>query len=60
MIEKKRLEKILLEAISEDKAVIGAKNVLKYMKGSKFIIFSSSIDLLTLSRVFRLNTDSSE
>jgi large subunit ribosomal protein L30e len=44
MIEEKKLKKILLAAISEDKALIGIKNVLKYVKGSKFIILSSSID----------------
>ena len=41
MIEKKRLGQILLDAIKEDKAVIGTKNVLQYMKGTKFVIFST-------------------
>ena len=43
MIEKKRLEKILVDAINDDKAIIGIKNVLLYLKSAKFVVFSAFI-----------------
>ena len=51
MISEKNLEKILRTVIKTGKSIIGAKEVSRFIKGSKVIIYSSSLSKDWISEV---------
>ncbi|MGQ9719094.1 MAG: ribosomal L7Ae/L30e/S12e/Gadd45 family protein [Nitrososphaerales archaeon] len=53
MISKKDLEKVLRTVVKTGKVVIGSKEALRSVKGSKIVIYSSSLSEEKISKVVK-------